>query len=574
MGAPDIDLMIEDGLSRYGRGDLDGALDVWEEVLRVDPLNEQAASYVDYVRQNYDMLTGEGEVADESGSPYAIDDDEYQVEISEGRMSTPSIQAADDPMDEGWSIDGEEPAPARDSGVHNAVKEFTDTPSNPVFNTDPTNVKKRDLGFVSPSKGVRAPTVTQEEPRPRHTSGPPELHISIHTPESRSPDVANALYALADDTQPEAKPITDPNRETTPLRMEEIRSDIRGGTEIPDGFYEPPDPGSAPDISVFAPQNTEPGIPPGPPPATAGSTLPPPMNPRPPQVPTTPPPDAFGPMPTRELLAKNNIAMTSAPTTELPAGRTLPIESRPTRQMEPLEKPGADKSKETTRLPALRQNQLVAQSMGGDEPPPMPGAPTRELGMRAPAVVTSEMRAKLLTNSPPVGTNIPPEDRTRTDVALMAFDSIEARNARILDDIDDGAPATEPKEDRTRRRITALLDRAAEWQRVGEQDKAVAAVDLALNEDPNSALAQKLIHRNRDTIMTVFQSYLGDLSRAPMLARPLHELASAPIGPRAAFLLSRIDGTLSVDEILDVSGMPRLEAYRYLCQLFLRGIIK
>jgi hypothetical protein len=29
-------------------------------------------------------------------------------------------------------------------------------------------------------------------------------------------------------------------------------------------------------------------------------------------------------------------------------------------------------------------------------------------------------------------------------------------------------------------------------------------------------------------------------------------------------------GSLSLDEILDVSGMPRLEAYRYLCQLFLR----
>ena len=107
-----------------------------------------------------------------------------------------------------------------------------------------------------------------------------------------------------------------------------------------------------------------------------------------------------------------------------------------------------------------------------------------------------------------------------------------------------------------------------------ELDKAVAAVDLALSEDPNSALAQKLIQRNRETIMTVFQNFLGDLERQPQLARPLHELAQTPISPRAAFLLSRIDGTLSLDEILDVSGMPRLEAYRYLCQLFLRGILR
>lgn len=75
-------------------------------------------------------------------------------------------------------------------------------------------------------------------------------------------------------------------------------------------------------------------------------------------------------------------------------------------------------------------------------------------------------------------------------------------------------------------------------------------------------------------MLNVFQAFLGDLQRQPMLARPLHELASAPISPRAAFLLSRIDGQLSMDELLDVSGMPRIEAYRYLCQLFLRGILR
>jgi hypothetical protein len=117
------------------------------------------------------------------------------------------------------------------------------------------------------------------------------------------------------------------------------------------------------------------------------------------------------------------------------------------------------------------------------------------------------------------------------------------------------------------------MRRATLWASV-DPDRAVAAVDLALAEDPNSALAQKLIYRNRDTIMNVFQAFLGDLERQPELARPLHELASAPISPRAAFLLSRVDGTLSLDEILDVSGMPRLEAYRYLCQLLLRGILR
>jgi hypothetical protein len=162
---------------------------------------------------------------------------------------------------------------------------------------------------------------------------------------------------------------------------------------------------------------------------------------------------------------------------------------------------------------------------------------------------------------------------TRQDLVLP-FDPIDARSAQILSAVDAGAPASEAADDRLRRRITALFDHASASARAGDLERAVAAIDLALSEDPNAALAQRLIHRNRDAIMTVLGAYLADLSRVPVLARPLHELAAAPISPRAAFLLSRIDGVLSIDEILDVSGMPRIEAYRYLCQLYLRGILR
>jgi hypothetical protein len=168
----------------------------------------------------------------------------------------------------------------------------------------------------------------------------------------------------------------------------------------------------------------------------------------------------------------------------------------------------------------------------------------------------------------------PRPPRSASQPEIPGMDPIDARSTEILEQIDRGAPASETREERTRRRITALLDRAATWSRDADFDRAVTAVDLALSEDPNSALAQKLVHRNREAIMNAFQAFLGDLQRTPNLARPLHELASAPISPRAAFLLSRVDGTLSLDEILDVSGMPRMEAYRYLCQLFLRGILR
>jgi hypothetical protein len=204
-------------------------------------------------------------------------------------------------------------------------------------------------------------------------------------------------------------------------------------------------------------------------------------------------------------------------------------------------------------------------------------APTRDLGMRAAALVGIDPPPPPPTDDEPTTLRKPRVaglgEGTQADV-ILPFDPIDARSAQILDAIDIDVPAGETKEDRTRRRISRLFEHAIEWSKAADLERAVTAIDLALSEDPNSALAQKLIHRNRDTMMTVFQAFLGDLQRQPMLARPLHELATAPISPRAAFLLSRVDGLLSLDEILDVSGMPRLEAYRYLCQLFLRGILR
>ncbi len=171
------------------------------------------------------------------------------------------------------------------------------------------------------------------------------------------------------------------------------------------------------------------------------------------------------------------------------------------------------------------------------------------------------------------GANLRAKARARHRVA---FDPIDARAAQILEEVDVDAPRDETKEDRTRRRITELIDRADRVEHgTSELDKAVdGRRSRAARKTRTSALAQKLIHRNRDTIMQVFQNFIGELDRQPQLARPLHELANAPISPRAAFLLSRIDGALTLEEILDVSGMPRLEAYRYLCQLFLRGILR
>jgi hypothetical protein len=74
----------------------------------------------------------------------------------------------------------------------------------------------------------------------------------------------------------------------------------------------------------------------------------------------------------------------------------------------------------------------------------------------------------------------------------------------------------------------------------------------------------------------LFEVCRGDRPLSPRLARPLSELgdAEAPISARAGYLLSRIDGMLTLDDVVDVSGMPKLEAYSHLARLLLLGVLR
>ncbi len=664
MAATDIDALIEDGLTRYGRGDLDGALLVWEEALGIEPENEQANSYVDYVRQNYDLLTGSELISDEAHAPFGIEDDEYTVEIIEGAVLAPAVPtpAAPDALDDGWFIDDSQPVPdpsralSQELPVVPAVVEMEADEPPPTFNT-----LTREYSATTAAIAMAAIDTTSAAPAdlPGATvdatvsSGPPfvddddepEIEVSVPVPVAQA-DIASGDFPSGGHTpgfgeaqSPEdstpvgfAQQVTDvrmrglgfvkpveakhpeppePAPEPAPDPRAEAGADIAAAAgpatvaaAEPAAAVEPapepaPEPAAATEPAAEPAAATEPAMPTPTPepskrpqthdkietaiaaaeivptsgtdPATSdfGMELGPPGAPPPPSSAfgveaTATEHSAIGPKPVAPADPQHEDnddiippPSPSAQTRELPLGMQLPVFADERNRTRDLSWEVGQDRRPTQKLPLER---LAGIDIS---------APTRELGMRPTRgdIFTSRSDPRNVTASTGVG------DITRADVVLP-FDPMDERTAAILDEIDDKAPTEESREDRTRRRITALIEKSAYWQRGLDLEKSVTAIDLALSEDPNSALAQKLIHRNRDAIMTAFQSYIGDLSRAPILARPLHELASAPISPRAAFLLSRVDGTMTLDEILDVSGMPRLEAFRYLSQLLLRGILK
>jgi hypothetical protein len=66
---------------------------------------------------------------------------------------------------------------------------------------------------------------------------------------------------------------------------------------------------------------------------------------------------------------------------------------------------------------------------------------------------------------------------------------------------------------------------------------------------------------------------LGSLDRVPVLVTRFDELDARSVDHRAGFLLSQVDGATTLEEILDVSGMPPLEALRIVRDLVQRGIV-
>ena len=108
----------------------------------------------------------------------------------------------------------------------------------------------------------------------------------------------------------------------------------------------------------------------------------------------------------------------------------------------------------------------------------------------------------------------------------------------------------------------------------GDWLSARALADKILAYDPTDLDAHACIeactHHMRDSI----EVRLGDRSRILRVAVPDQWLAEMALDPRAAYLLSRIDGVSTIDAILDVSGMAESEGAKLLVDLLEEGVLE
>jgi hypothetical protein len=117
------------------------------------------------------------------------------------------------------------------------------------------------------------------------------------------------------------------------------------------------------------------------------------------------------------------------------------------------------------------------------------------------------------------------------------------------------------------------LDEIRSRFEVGDCSGALLLAEAILETEPENAEALRYAERCQEVLQKMYVSRLGGLNRVPQVTTSAEQMRWLSLDHRAGFVLSLIDGTCTFDEILDISGMRRLDALRILFDLFQQNVI-
>jgi|HubBroStandDraft_2_1064218.scaffolds.fasta_scaffold30692_2 hypothetical protein len=127
-----------------------------------------------------------------------------------------------------------------------------------------------------------------------------------------------------------------------------------------------------------------------------------------------------------------------------------------------------------------------------------------------------------------------------------------------------------------RQRAAMLIDLARAALDEGDLTAAVNAAEGALreaDEAPPPGIVE-VIEPARPLLARVFGAYVGPLGGVPVLAPRSAEIARARLGERERALIGRIDGTRTLEELFDGSGVGSTDALRIAARLIRAGAVR
>jgi hypothetical protein len=122
--------------------------------------------------------------------------------------------------------------------------------------------------------------------------------------------------------------------------------------------------------------------------------------------------------------------------------------------------------------------------------------------------------------------------------------------------------------------LRARLDKVRARFEVGDFSGALVLAEAMLEEDPRHLAAKCYADSCRAMLRQMYLARIGDKASVLRQVMDSEEVKTLQLDHRAGFLFSLADGVNTIDEILDVSGMPALDALRILYELIQEGVVE
>ena len=182
-----------------------------------------------------------------------------------------------------------------------------------------------------------------------------------------------------------------------------------------------------------------------------------------------------------------------------------------------------------------------------------------ELDLDALSSLPPDIEAALLTK------HVLPEPDTERAPPPSGLDSALPDGERFS--LEFGVPP--PPQGKFEAALREIKDRYA----MGDYSGALLTAEGILESDPDQPDAIRYANRCRQVLTDMYSARIGQMSQVASVAVPPEQIRWLSLDHRAGFLLSLVDGQSSLDEVLDISGMPRLDALRILFSLIEERVI-
>ncbi len=122
--------------------------------------------------------------------------------------------------------------------------------------------------------------------------------------------------------------------------------------------------------------------------------------------------------------------------------------------------------------------------------------------------------------------------------------------------------------------VDSLLKGAGDMLQLDDFSGAIELLDKVLEQEPGNSRAKGMRDEAEGELLSMLSSKLGNLNRTPRVRMSQDEIIWLNLDNRAGFILSMVDGSLSLDEIISICGLPQLEGMRILVQLLQEKVIE